>query len=89
LSRAVLWSTLAWEDYVDWQSRDKKTLKRINTLVKECQREPFDGIGKPEQLRGDMAGWWSRKIDDKHRVIYQADEKTVTILACRDHYDDH
>lgn len=89
MSRAVHWSSHAWNDYVEWQAQDKKTLKRINVLVKDCQRDPFDGIGKPEPLRGDMAGWWSRRIDDKHRLIYQADDKIVTIIACRDHYDDH
>ncbi len=89
MSRSIRWSDHSWDDYVYWQSQDKKTLKRINALVKDCQRDPYEGIGKPEPLRGDLDGWWSRRIDDKNRLIYQVNDETVSIAGCRDHYDDH
>ena len=65
----LLWDERGWEDYLSWQSEDKKTLKRINTLVKDIQRDPFKGIGKPEPLTGDLSGWWSRRIDDTNRIV--------------------
>ena len=67
----LLWDERGWEDYRSWQSEDKKTLKRINTLVKDIQRDPFKGIGKPEPLTGDLSGWWSRRIDDTNRIVYR------------------
>ena len=67
----LLWDERGWEDYLSWQSEDKKTLKRINTLVKDIQRDPFKGIGKPEPLTGDLSGWWSRRIDDTNRIVYR------------------
>ncbi len=76
----------AWEDYIYWQSNDKNILKRINTLIKECMREPFDGIGKPEPLRFDMAGCWSRRINAEHRLVYKCDDDKLIILQCRYHY---
>lgn len=77
----------AWEDYVYWQVTDKKILKKINKLIKEIKRSPFDGIGKPEPLKYDLAGFWSRRIDPEHRLVYQVEEKEVIIISCRFHYD--
>jgi toxin YoeB len=83
------WTDRAWEDYLYWQAQDKKILKRLNQLIKDIDRNPFDGIGHPEQLRGDMSGWWSRHIDDEHRLIYRIDESGKIIIAhCRTHYGD-
>ena len=76
----------AWKDYCDWQSQDKKTLKRINTLIKEIQRDPFAGIGKPEPLKYDFQGAWSRRIDAENRLIYMLDESGVAFLSFKDHY---
>lgn len=78
----------AWEDYIYWQGQDKKTLKRINTLIKDCQRDPFNGIGKPEPLKYHYTGLWSRRIDDTHRLVYNFENEVLTIFACRNHYDD-
>lgn len=83
----LLWEEEAWEEYCLWQ-RDKKTLKRINTLIKDIQRNPFDGIGKPEALKGNLSGWWSRRIDEKHRIVYQEKEDSIIIASCMGHYDD-
>jgi toxin YoeB len=76
----------AWADYLYWQTQDKKTLKRINTLIKECARTPFDGLGKPEPLRGDLRGWWSRRIDREHRLVYRVEDGALLIAQCRYHY---
>ena len=81
-----VWFDEAWEDYLFWQSQDKKTLKRINALMKDIERGNFDGIGKPEPLKGEFSGFWSRRINDKDRLIYKIDEEHVYILACRYHY---
>ena len=78
----------AWDAYLYWQSQDRKTLKRINALIQDAMRDPFAGIGKPEPLRGNLSGYWSRRIDDTHRLVYRANESTLVILACRFHYDD-
>lgn len=88
-----LWSDEAWEQYVYWQSVDRKTLKRINALIKDITRNgPFSGIGKPEPLRGEFSGLWSRRIDQSHRLVYEVTEldgRTVLIIyACRTHYGD-
>ena len=77
----------AWEDYVYWQSIDKKTVKKINELLKDIQRTPFSGIGKPEALKYDLSGYWSRRIDPVHRLVYQVVEKELLIYSCRFHYD--
>jgi len=77
----------SWEDYLYWQKTDKKILKRINTLIKEIVRSPFDGIGKPEPLKYKYAGFWSRRIDGEHRLIYQVKDDAVLIAKCRFHYD--
>lgn len=86
----VLWTDLAWEDYLHWQAADPKTVEKINALVKEIRRVPFQGLGKPEPLRGNLAGWWSRRITGDHRLVYRIrgkdDEKLVEIAACRYHY---
>lgn len=76
----------AWEDYLYWQKTDKKTVKRINSLIKDIQRSPFDGIGKPEPLKHALAGYWSRRINDEHRIIYKVDSESVYIAQLRYHY---
>lgn len=76
----------AWKDYCYWQSQDNKTLKRINTLIKEIQRDPFAGIGKPEPLKFDFQGAWSRRIDAENRLIYMLDESGIAFLSFKDHY---
>ena len=81
-----IWFEKAWEDYLYWQSQDKKTLKRINQLVREVERSPFEGIGKPEALVGNLNGFWSRRIDDKNRLIYRIKGEFIEILSCREHY---
>ena len=84
----LAWTPQAWEDYLYWQKTDKKTLKRVNTLVRDILRTPFEGLGKPEPLRFDLAGCWSRRIDHEHRLVYKVDSKTdtVMIVQCRYHY---
>lgn len=76
----------AWEDYLYWQENDPKILARINLLIKEARRTPFKGIGKPEPLRGKLAGWWSRRIDQEHRLVYRPAEEALLIAQCRYHY---
>lgn len=78
----------AWDAYLYWQSQDRKTLKRINALIQDAKRDPFAGIGKPEPLRGNLSGYWSRRIDDTHRLVYRATSSRLVIVACRFHYDD-
>jgi toxin YoeB len=85
--RAVCFVPDAWDAYLYWQRQDKKTLKRINALVNEAARDPFAGTGKPEPLRGNLAGYWSRRIDDTNRLVYRATEKQLIVIACRFHYD--
>lgn len=85
--RAVQFIPDAWKDYLYWQAQDKKTLKRINTLINEATRAPFAGMGKPEPLRGDLSGYWSRRIDDTNRLVYRATDAELVIIACRFHYD--
>lgn len=84
--RNVLFTSDAWEDYVYWQSQDKKTLRRINELIKATQRDPFEGIGKPEALKENLSGFWSRRIDDKNRLVYEVSETEISIVSCRYHY---
>lgn len=84
----LLWEDRAWEDYLYWQTQDKKTLKRINALIKDVQRSAFDGIGKPEPLRGNLSGMWSRRIDESNRIVYYEDNGIIYIVSCRGHYDD-
>ena len=77
----------AWDDYLYWQKVDKKIVKKINGLIKDIQRDPFDGLGKPERLKYDLAGYWSRRIDSEHRLVYQVVENELLIYTCRFHYD--
>jgi len=83
----ITFSKNAWEDYVYWQREDRKILRKINTLIKDIQRTPIDGIGKPEPLKFDLAGFRSRRIHLEHRLVYQAEGTDILILACRFHYD--
>ena len=76
----------AWEDYLHWHATDKKLLKRINLLINDCLRHPFEGIGKPEPLRGPLSGWWSRRINREHRLVYKFDGENLIIAQCRYHY---
>jgi toxin YoeB len=80
------WAEKAWEDYLYWQQTDKKTLKRINTLLTEIKRQPFTGIGDPEPLKHHWSGYWSRRIDREHRLVYKVTENTIFIAQCRYHY---
>jgi len=77
----------SWEDYLYWQKIDKKMLKRINLLIKDISRQPYEGIGKPEPLKHQYRGFWSRRIDGEHRLIYQIREEEIRIVKCRFHYD--
>lgn len=86
MSRAVTFTTDGWEDYLYWQKQDKQILKKINKLIKECQRDPFAGMGKPESLRHELSGAWSRRITEEHRLVYLPSDKDIRILACRYHY---
>ncbi|WP_021024592.1 MULTISPECIES: Txe/YoeB family addiction module toxin [Salinivibrio] len=85
-SRLLCWTDDAWRDYVYWQSQDRKTLKRINKLILDVKRTPFEGIGKPEALKENLTGFWSRRIDDTNRLVYAVDDTSITILSCRYHY---
>ena len=84
--RLLAWTDEAWADYLYWQGQDKKTLKRINKLITDAKRAPFEGIGKPEPLKENLSGFWSRRIDDTHRLVYAVDEAYLTIVSCRYHY---
>lgn len=83
-----IWFDEAWKDYIYWQTQDKRTLKRINMLIKDIERGNFDGIGKPEPLRGDMSGFWSRRIDDVNRLVYRISDNVMEIVSCKGHYED-
>ena len=82
----LTWTRDAWADYVYWQNQDKKTLKRINVLILSTMWTPFDGIGKPEPLRENLSGFWSRRIDDTNRLVYTVDEESLVVVSCRYHY---
>ncbi len=84
--RAIQFVPDAWEAYLYWQAQDKKTLKRINLLITTAAKDPFSGIGKPEPLRGDLSGYWSRRIDEANRLVYRATDSELVIIACRYHY---
>lgn len=86
MNKQLAWTSEAWKDYLYWQTQDKKTLKRINKLVTECMRTPFEGIGKPEPLKENLSGFWSRRIDDANRLVYAVDDNYLTIISCRYHY---
>ena len=85
--KRLTWTLAAWEDYEWWQGQDKKTLRRINVLIKDALRSPFSGIGKPEALRENLSGFWSRRIDDTNRLVYAVEGDKLVIIACRYHYD--
>ena len=80
------WAETAWEDYLYWQAVDKKILKRINTLIKDIQRQPFTGIGDPEPLKHNWSGYWSRRIDRTHRLVYKVADDMIIVAQCRYHY---
>lgn len=82
----LIWSSQAWEDYLWWQTQDRKVLKRINTLLKDIQRNGNEGIGKPEALRNNLSGYWSRRITEEHRLVYKIAGNSVRIAAVRYHY---
>jgi len=82
----ISFAETGWEDYIYWQTQDKKTLKRINVIIQNILREPFSGIGKPEPLKDNLLGYWSRRIDDYNRIIYTVDVDIITITQCRGHY---
>ncbi len=86
----LVWTQAAWEDYLHWQSTDEKVLQSINDLIKDIRRSPFRGLGKPEPLKHDLAGWWSRRITGEHRVVHRVSGKgaaqQLEIAACRYHY---
>ena len=83
----LLWEDRAWEDYLYWQTQDKKILKRINAMIADIKRSPFEGIGKPEPLKHDLSGYWSRRIDETNRVVYFEQGGIVYVISCRGHYD--
>ncbi len=83
----ITFSKISWEDYISWLTEDKKMLKKINELIKDIQRTPFEGKGKPEPLKYDLAGFWSRRIDREHRLVYQVGKNEILIYSCKYHYD--
>lgn len=83
----IVFSEIAWDDYISWQTEDKKMLKKINELIKAIKSDPFNGIGKPEPLKYDLANFWSRRIDREHRLVYQIQDKNLLIYSCKYHYD--
>lgn len=85
--KKIIFSKNAWEDYIFWQAENKKILKKINALIKDIQSTPYSGIGKPEPLKYDLTGLWSRRIDREHRLVYQVNENELLIYNCRYHYD--
>ena len=82
----LIFSDKAWEEYMYWQSTDKQILKKINQLIKDIKREPFEGIGKPEPLKYELSGFWSRRISDEHRLVYEVSVGYIAIVSCRFHY---
>ena len=85
MARSIRFTPAAWDDYTHWQGQDKKTLKRINILIEAAARDPFVGIGKPEPLLGNLTGYWSRRIDETHRLVYAADDAVLDVIACLGH----
>lgn len=84
----LLWEYRARDDYLYWQTQGKKTLKKINMLIKDIQRSTFDGIGKPEPLKENLSGWWSRRIDEANRIVYYEQDGIIYIVSCKGHYED-
>ena len=83
----IIFSKISWEDYTSWLHEDKKMLKKINNLIKDIQKHPYEGIGKPEPLKYDLSGYWSRRIEREHRLVYKVDENEIRIYSCKYHYD--
>ena len=83
----LLWEERAWYEYCEWQTEDKKTLKKINTIIKDIQRDSYDGISKPEPLKDNLSGWWSRRIDGTNRIVYCVKEGAIIIASCKGHYE--
>ena len=83
----LLWKEKSWEDYRNWQQTDKKVAKRINIIIKDIQRNNFSGIGKPEQLKNNYSGWWSRRINEYDRIVYKEKDGVIVIAACKGHYE--
>lgn len=83
----LLWDERGWNDCLSWQDNDKKTLKKINALLKDIQRSPYEGIGKPEPLKENLSGWWSRRIDSANRIVYREKDGVIVIASCKGHYD--
>lgn len=86
MRKLLTWTHEAWSDYLYWQGQNKKTLKRINKLIDATLREPFEGTGKPEPLKENLTGFWSRRIDDANRLVYAVNDEALTIISCRYHY---
>ncbi|WP_421180360.1 Txe/YoeB family addiction module toxin [Aeromonas enteropelogenes] len=84
----ITFVSTGWDDYLYWQRTDKKMLKRVNTLIEAVTRSPFEGIGKPEPLKLNLSGYWSRRIDSEHRLVYAVESDTMVVIQCRGHYDD-
>ncbi|MDR0466952.1 MAG: Txe/YoeB family addiction module toxin [Deltaproteobacteria bacterium] len=84
----LIWHDAAWAEYLHWQTQDKKTLKRINQLIKDIERAPYEGLGKPEPLKGGLSGFWSRRIDEQNRLVYRMQGEDCQIAQCKGHYDD-
>ena len=82
----IAFSSNGWDDYLFWQTTDRKILARLNNLIKECSRTPFTGTGKPEPLRGEFSGWWSRRLTEEHRLVYRVTDDELLIAQCRRHY---
>jgi len=87
MSMKKIWFDEAWEDYIYWQNQDKKTIRRINSLIKDIERNKLEGIGKPEALKGDLNGFWSRRIDDTNRLVYRINNDILEIVSCKGHYN--
>jgi toxin YoeB len=85
----ILFGLNGWQEYCHWKTQDRKTIKKIDTLIKELFKHPTQGIGKPEPLKGNLAGLWSRRIDEQNRLIYCIEENSVEIISCQGHYNDH
>jgi len=86
MTRLLAWTDDAWTDYVYWQGQDKKTLKRINKLITDTKRSPFEGIGKPEPLKENLSGFWSRRVDESNRLVYAVNGSHIIVISCRYHY---
>ena len=83
----LLWEEHAWQEYLYWQTQDKKTFKRLNNIIKDIQRDCYNGIGKPEPLKENLSGWWSRRIDEENRIVYKQENNNIIIASCKSHYE--